>query len=151
MMFNRTWISKAKFIFILLAVYSHSTIAQDVIGIDLLMRENMVKTKTQFECNDKGEDCKTLYQWTYDELGRLIRSVDFSAGKPFSTATYSYNKFNKIDSVFRQFINNKKYLSQLYKYDNNGNNINGNCNNNNNNNINNDLIDYDLNTTHPGK
>ncbi len=121
MIFNRIWTSKAKFLFILLTVYCHLTIAQDVIGVDPLMKENKVKTKTQFECNDKGEDCKILYQWTYDELGRLIKSVDFSADKPFSTGTYSYNKFNKTDSVHRQFINNKKYLSQLYKFDKNGN------------------------------
>jgi hypothetical protein len=121
MILNQIWTSKIQFVFLLLTVYCHSTIGQDVIGLDPLMKEKRVKTKTQYECNNKGEKCKILYQWTYDELGRLIKSVDFSADKPFLTATYTYNKFNKIDSVYRQFTNNSKYLSQVYKFDDKGN------------------------------
>lgn len=123
MTFNQTWISKSTLLFILLTIYCHPTISQDVIGVDTLMKEKRVKTKTQYECDNKGENCKTLYQWTYDKIGRLIKSVDCIEGKPFSTVTYSYNKFNKIDSVYRQFSNNKKYLSQLTKFDAKGNKV----------------------------
>jgi hypothetical protein len=95
--------------------------AQYTFSIDTLIKKNKVKTMTQFEVDFKTQKDKILYQHQYDTLGRLEKNIEYSGKKPFLTAYYKYNKFNKADSVFRQFTGEEKYLSQLYKFDSVGN------------------------------
>lgn len=95
--------------------------AQYTFSIDTLIRKSKVKAMTQFEVNSKTQKDKILYEHQYDTLGRLEKNIEYSGKKPFLTAYYKYNKFNKADSVFRQFAGEEKYLSQLYKFDSIGN------------------------------
>jgi hypothetical protein len=97
------------------------TFGQTVYTVDTLMKLKNVKTQTQFQCDTKGENCKVLYQHQFDKEGRLIKYIEYSDGKPFLTANYSYNKFNKADTIIRQFSGKEKYISQVFKFDMNGN------------------------------
>lgn len=94
---------------------------QKIYAVDTLMKQKKVKAKTQYECDENGKNCKILHQRQFDLNGQLIENIEFSAGKPFLTAYYHYNKFNKIDSVYRQFAGQKKYVSEVFKFDNMGN------------------------------
>jgi hypothetical protein len=85
------------------------------------MKVKKVKTSTQYECNTGGKNCKILYQYVYDTKGRLIKRIEFSKSKPFMTFFYSYNKFDKADTVYIQFSGQNKYISQVYKFNNDGN------------------------------
>lgn len=114
---------KMKYIFITILLFwgRPITFGQTIIMPDTLMKQKGVKTKTQYECDDKGEKCKVLYKSFFDNNGRLIKYIEFSAETPYEIAYYSYNKFNKADTVYRQFSGEKKYTSQVFHFDKLGN------------------------------
>ena len=87
--------------------------AQQVWTIDSLMITEKVNLKTQFKCDNTGNKIDTLFQWQYDELGRLIMHINYTGGKKFMTRLFNYNSFSKADSIYTQFKNSDRYLSQV--------------------------------------
>ncbi|MFC7773039.1 hypothetical protein [Flavobacterium sp. GCM10027622] len=112
--------TKTSFLIIILFL-TIQTFAQETFSVDAIMKEQKVKTRTQFECDQKGKNCEVIYQDHFDNKGRLTRNIQFSGGKPFMTSFYHYNKFNKADIFYIQFSGEKRYISQIFKFDNNGN------------------------------
>lgn len=100
---------------------TNQAIGQSAFTVDTLMKKKNVKTKTQFECVKNGKNCKVLYQHQYDLDGRLFKHIEFSGIEPFLTVYYHYSTFNKADTIYRQFRGEKKYVSQVYLFDNSGN------------------------------
>lgn len=107
-----------KILFLLFIIsLTNQVIGQTVITVDTLMKKKNVKTKTQYECDKTGQNCMPLYQHQYDVHGRLTKYIIFNCNEPFLTEFYHYNSFNKVDTVFRQFLSEKKYVSQVYLFD----------------------------------
>ncbi|MFC4816797.1 hypothetical protein [Flavobacterium sp. GCM10023249] len=112
--------TKTSFFFITLFL-TIQTFAQETFSVDAIMKNQKLKIKTQFECDQKGKNCKIIFQDHFDNKGRLTKHIEFSSGKPFMTSLYHYNKFNKADIFYIQFSGQKSYVSQVNKFDNNGN------------------------------
>ena len=113
--------TKKSFFFLITLFLTIQTFAQTTFSVDDVMKEQKVKTKTQYKCGQKGKNCEIIYQHHFDNKGRLVKYIEFSSGKPFLTTYYHYNRFNKADIIYNQFSGEKKYVSQVYKFDNNGN------------------------------
>ena len=103
-----------------LFVGKQMTYSQSTFGVDSLMKLKKLGASTQYECDTEGKNCNIVYRYNYDTSGRLIKHVEYSDNKPFLTRFYVYGRFNKVDTVYLQFAGQKKYISQIYKYNNNG-------------------------------
>ncbi len=97
---------------------SFTALGQVPIGVDSLMLGEKVKTKTQYVCDSKGEDCKPEVVWHYDQNGLLTLKQTYKNGVLAETNRYVYNIHNLAEKVFTTVgTTGAEFLNIKYSYD----------------------------------
>ncbi|ADQ18586.1 hypothetical protein Lbys_2924 [Leadbetterella byssophila DSM 17132] len=94
-----------------------SSTAQEIIQADPLIKEEGVRKKIQWSCNEKGEECWPQIIYEYDENGCLIKKETFDKGNLVEANRYEYNTHFFANNVYTQVGNGKEYLQVKYTYD----------------------------------
>jgi|GEM_PF-1102819 len=93
------------------------TFAQTPIGIDTLMRDSHIKTRTQLTCDANGENCKPQIISHYDSSGCLILKETFIGDSLAETNRYEYNASRLAHSVYTTYGSGNEFLNIKYIYD----------------------------------
>lgn len=102
---------------LILLLLSTFAFSQTPIGIDTLMRNQRIKTKTQLICDKKGEKCRPEIIIHYDELGRMTSKESFRNDSLIETNRYEYNPNNLAQYVYTAYGYGNEFLNIKYGFD----------------------------------
>lgn len=101
-------------LFLLLCSSAH---AQDILSADTLIRNQGIKTKTQWLCNSQGEGCKPQIILHYDKNGCLTRKETFVGDSLAETNRYVYNASLQANAVYTTYGQGNEFVNIRYAYD----------------------------------
>lgn len=94
--------------------------AQDILSADSTIKNQGIKTKTQWLCDAKGANCKPQIVLHYDKNGCMVRKETFVGDSLAETNRYEYSPALRAQAVYTTYGQGNEFLNIRYTYNSQG-------------------------------